>query len=243
MYTMNNPEKMKDVYREQVNTLMGFTQQWMKGVEQLTELNLKTAQDMMSQGADMTQKMLSAREAQEVFNLQSVMFQPFSERSMAYTQNAYKIMSGMQSDVMRLAEKKAAERSQAFQSYVDDLARNAPVGAESTVSMTKSATSATASFYDTVQKMVRQAMENAERNFEAATSVAHEQAKQATDASSRFAGDVQGATKDASQRTATAAKNAADQAQKAAEASRNSATAASSANANASSNTNTSNKK
>ncbi|MCM2131022.1 phasin family protein [Larsenimonas rhizosphaerae] len=234
MYTMNNPEKMKDMYRDQLDSMMGFSRQWMKGVEQLTELNLRTTRDMMEQGSDMTRKMLSAREAQEVFNLQTVMFQPFSERSMAYTQNAYRIMSGVQSDVIKSAEEKTSQRVQAVQGYIDDMARNAPVGSESTVSMAKSATTAANSFYDTMQKMVRQTIENAERNFEAATSTAHDQARKATEMSSRYASEAQSAVKESAQtaeaqmatasRTAEAtAKDASAQAQKAAEASKNAA--------------------
>ncbi len=68
--------------------------------------------------------------------------QPVAEKTLAYSRHLYEIASETQSEFTKVAEAQLAEGTKNVQALVENFAKNAPAGSESTVAIVKSAISA-----------------------------------------------------------------------------------------------------
>ncbi|KWR92198.1 TIGR01841 family phasin PhaP1 [Cupriavidus sp. IDO] len=180
------PEQVAAAQKANLETLFGLTTKAFEGVEKLVELNLQVVKTTFAENVDNAKKALSAKDAQELLAIQASLVQPVAEKTLAYTRHLYEIASETQSEFTKVAEAQLAEGSKNVQALVDNFAKNAPAGSESTVAIVKSAISAANNAYESVQKATKQAVEMAETNFQAAASAATKAAQQAS-ASARTA--------------------------------------------------------
>nr|prf GA24 protein [Cupriavidus necator] len=161
------PEQVAAAQKANLETLFGLTTKAFEGVEKLVELNLQVVKTSFAEGVDNAKKALSAKDAQELLAIQAAAVQPVAEKTLAYTRHLYEIASETQSEFTKVAEAQLAEGSKNVQALVENLAKNAPAGSESTVAIVKSAISAANNAYESVQKATKQAVEIAETNFQA----------------------------------------------------------------------------
>jgi len=173
------PEQIAAAQKANLETLFGLTTKAFEGVEKLVELNLQVVKTTFAENVDNAKKALSAKDAQELLAIQASLVQPVAEKALAYTRHLYEIASETQSEFTKVAEAQLAEGSKNVQALVDNIAKNAPAGSESTVAIVKSAISAANNAYESVQKATKQAVEIAESNFQAAASAASKAAQQA----------------------------------------------------------------
>ncbi|BDD94645.1 phasin family protein [Pandoraea sp. XJJ-1] len=178
------PEQFAAAHKANLETLFGLTNKAFEGMEKLVELNLQAVKASLAESASTAQKAFAVKDAQELLALQANLVQPAAEKAIAYGRHLYEIASSTQAEVTKVAEAQLAESSQNMQALFDNLAKNAPAGSESAVALAKSAMSAANSAFDSVQKATKQAVEIAETNFAAATSVATKAAAQASRAAS-----------------------------------------------------------
>lgn len=169
---MLTPEQMIAAQKSQIETLFGLTQKAFEGVEKLVDLNLQATKAAMAEGANTTQAMMSAKDAQELLALQAGMMQPLAEKTAAYSRHLYDIASGTGAEFGKAAEAQASDAQKKFMAIVDNTTKNAPAGSETAMSVMKSAVSAANNAMESVQKAVKQATEMAETNFNAVTSQA-----------------------------------------------------------------------
>jgi phasin family protein len=181
------PEQVAAAQKANLETLFGLTTKAFEGVEKLVELNLQVVKATFAENVDNAKKTLTAKDAQEVLAIQASLIQPVAEKTLAYTRHLYEIASETQSEFTKVAEAQLAEGSKNVQALVDNFAKNAPAGSESTVAIVKSAISAANNAYESVQKATKQAVEVAESNFQAATSQAVKATQTATRATKRAA--------------------------------------------------------
>ena len=174
------PEQVAAAQKANLETLFGLTTKAFEGVEKLVELNLQVVKTTFAENVENAKKALSAKDAQELLAIQASLVQPVAEKTLAYTRHLYEIASETQSEFTKVAEAQLAEGSKNVQALVDNLAKNAPAGSESTVAIVKSAISAANNAYESVQKATKQAVEIAESNFQAAASAASKAAQQAS---------------------------------------------------------------
>lgn len=174
------PEQVAAAQKANLETLFGLTTKAFEGVEKLVELNLQVVKTTFAENIDNAKKALSAKDAQEFLAIQASLVQPVADKTLAYTRHLYEIASETQSEFTKVAEAQLAEGSKNVQALVDNLAKNAPAGSESTVAIVKSAISAANNAYESVQKATKQAVEIAESNFQAAASAASKAAQQAS---------------------------------------------------------------
>ncbi|CAG9172736.1 hypothetical protein LMG23992_02313 [Cupriavidus laharis] len=174
------PEQVAAAQKANLETLFGLTTKAFEGVEKLVELNLQVVKTTFAENIDNAKKALSAKDAQELLAIQASLVQPVAEKTLAYTRHLYEIASETQSEFTKVAEAQLAEGSKNVQALVDNLAKNAPAGSESTVAIVKSAISAANNAYESVQKATKQAVEIAESNFQAAATAASKAAQQAS---------------------------------------------------------------
>ncbi|MBB2918225.1 MULTISPECIES: TIGR01841 family phasin PhaP1 [Cupriavidus] len=174
------PEQVAAAQKANLETLFGLTTKAFEGVEKLVELNLQVVKTTFAENVENAKKALSAKDAQELLALQAAAVQPVAEKTLAYTRHLYEIASETQSEFAKVAEAQLAEGSKNVQALVENFAKNAPAGSESTVAIVKSAISAANNAYESVQKATKQAVEIAETNFQAAASAATKAAQQAS---------------------------------------------------------------
>ncbi|WP_213765466.1 TIGR01841 family phasin [Caballeronia sp. dw_19] len=133
------------------------------------------------------QKTLSGKDPQDLLKLQSSLTQPAAEKAQAYSRHVVEILTGTQSEFLKVAEAQFAEYSHSAQTFIDNLTENAPAGSETAVALLKSTITAANTTYDTVHKATRQAVELAESSFDAATAAASKAAKETATHTSRAA--------------------------------------------------------
>lgn len=182
------PEQVAAAHKANLETLFGLTTKAFEGVEKLVELNMQVVKTTLAENVDHAKKALSVRDAQELLALQVSLIQPVAEKAVAYGRHVYEIATDTQSEFSRVAEAQLAESSRNVQTLVDNFAKNAPAGSESTVAIVKSAISAANNAYESVQKATKQAVEIAESNFQAAASAATNAAQQASATAARTTG-------------------------------------------------------
>ncbi|RDK11099.1 TIGR01841 family phasin PhaP1 [Cupriavidus lacunae] len=174
------PEQVAAAQKANLETLFGLTTKAFEGVEKLVELNLQVVKTTFAESVDNAKKALSAKDAQELLAIQAAAVQPVAEKTLAYTRHLYEIASETQSEFTKVAEAQLAEGTKKVQALVENFAKNAPAGSESTVAIVKSAISAANNAYESVQKATKQAVEIAETNFQAAATAATKAAQQAS---------------------------------------------------------------
>ena len=164
---MMTTEQIVASHKANVETLFGLTAKAFEGVEKLVELNLSAAKAALSESAQNSQTVLSAKDAQELLALQASLFQPLAEKTAAYSRQLYEIASGTGGEFTKAFEAQAALAQKQFASMIDSASQNAPAGSESAVAMMKSAVAAANNAFESVQKAVKQATDLAESNYNA----------------------------------------------------------------------------
>ena len=165
-------EQFLAAQKANLETLFGLTSKAFEGVEKLVELNVTASRAALSEANAHAQAVLSAKDAQELLTLQASLFQPLAEKTLAYSRHVYDIASNTSAEFGKAFEVKAADAQRTFSEFVENTAKNAPAGTETTVAVFKSAVSAANNAFESVQKAVKQATDMAEANFNAATASA-----------------------------------------------------------------------
>lgn len=174
------PEQFVAAQKANLETLFGLTGKAFEGVEKLVELNLQAVRSNISEGQEHAQRLLSAKDAQELLALNASYAQPAAEKLLSYGRHVYEIAAATQAEFARVAEAHLEDQNRKVQSLVDNVAKNAPAGSETAVAVIKSAINAANTTYETVHKATKQAVEMAESNFNAATAAASKAAAQAS---------------------------------------------------------------
>ena len=165
--TTFSPDQYLAAQKAGLETLFGLTQKAFEGVEKLVELNMQVAKTTLAEAAESTTAALSAKDAQELLNLQASMLQPAAEKAASYTRHVYDILAGTSAEVTKVAEATMADGQKQVLALVDTAVKNAPAGSESAVALVKSAVTAANNAYESVNKAAKQASEVAEANFTA----------------------------------------------------------------------------
>jgi phasin family protein len=166
--TMFTPEQFAAANKAQFDTLFGLTNKAFEGFEKLLELNLQVVKSTLAESQENAQRVLSVKDAQELLALQANLAQPVAEKALSYGRHLYEIASSTQAEFARVAEAQFEDQNRKTQTLVENVAKNAPAGSETAVSMMKSAIAAANSTYETIH------------NFNAAASAATKAANQAT---------------------------------------------------------------
>lgn len=174
-------EQLMASHKANIETLFGLTTKAFEGVEKIVELNITASKAALSEAAERTQTMLSAKDAQELLTLQSGLLQPLAEKTAAYSRHLYDIAVNAGTEISHSLEGQAANVQKKFTDMVDTAAQNAPAGTEPVVAIMKSSVAAAGNALESVQKTVKQATDMAEANFNNLTASATQAVKQTTE--------------------------------------------------------------
>lgn len=167
--SVTTPEQIAALNKANVETLLSLANASFASAERLAALNLNTARSVLEDGIATTKALLSAKDIQEIVNLQASLAQPAVEKTVAYTRSVYEIASQGQEELSKFLETQVSELNKNLASALDKAAKSAPAGSDVAVAAIKSAIAATNSAYDSLSKTAKQVAEIAEANVAAAT--------------------------------------------------------------------------
>jgi len=185
------PKEMLESQKSTLEAMMAVQGTVFSGFEKLVDLNLKVMKATMDEASQKTQEAMGVKDAQEAVAMTSSMIQPSTEKAVAYSKHVYDIVSGVQSDLSKLAEGRVAESQKHLSQAVDQFSRNTPTGTEGTISMIKSSLAQATAAYESMNKAAKQAADVAEKNLHAATDATF---KAASDATSKASGRTRRST-------------------------------------------------
>jgi len=102
------PEQILSAHKTNLETLFGLTSKAFEGVEKLVELNVTASRAALSEVAQHSQAVLSAKDAQQLLALQASLFQPLAEKTAAYSRHLYDIASGTTAEFSKTFESQTA---------------------------------------------------------------------------------------------------------------------------------------
>jgi phasin family protein len=162
--TYISPEQIANAQKANVDAMVRFATEVFNGFEKLVTLNLQTMKTSLDVHAARWQGALSGKGAQAFFEAPEGA-QPLVERMVAYNRQVFDILMNTQAALTEQAGAQYERQTLKVQSGIDEAARSAPVGSEAAVAALNSVIHATNSWYDSLFKTARQAVETAESNM------------------------------------------------------------------------------
>ncbi|MPW18966.1 phasin family protein [Paraburkholderia sp. CNPSo 3157] len=152
----------------------GLAGSMLEGEEKLVRLNLDTAKTTLADWYQRVQDGLAKKDSQEVTGLQDTLALHSAEKVLTYERQVAEIASSTQTQLAEVANARYQKVSRQAQSFVENLAQNAPVGSEAAIAFLKQAITLANTTQESVQKATKQAVEVAHSNLETATKAASE---------------------------------------------------------------------
>ena len=179
------PEQLAAAHKANLETLAGLTNQAIKCVEKLVELNMQIAKNSLNESMTNAKKALEVRDIQQLIAQQAEMVQPMAEKMMAYGRDLYEIAQDNSANFAKTAEAEIAAGQKKLQSMVEEWTKNAPAGSDAAVQVMKQAIAAANNSYETSQKAIKHAMEVAKSNMENAAETVTKAASKAAKAAKK----------------------------------------------------------
>ena len=154
-------EQIVSTQKDQAAAFYALANQAVTGVERLTDLNLKALKSTMADSAAQTEALFGIKDVQGIIALQNSDLKAAAEKASAYGRELYEIASGFGGEVAKVTEARAAEAQKQFTAFVDNAVKNAPKGTEQAVAALQSAVATAGTAFESVQKAVKQASEQA----------------------------------------------------------------------------------
>ena len=162
-------EQIVSTQKDQSAAFFELANQAVNGVERLAELNLKTIKSNVAASAAQTEALFSVKDVQSLVALQNQDLKAAAEKASAYGRELYEIASGFGGEFAKVTEARAAEAQKQFTAFVDSAVKNAPKGTEQAVAALQSAVATAGTAFESVQKAVKQASEQAAASIDTMT--------------------------------------------------------------------------
>lgn len=171
---MPNPtEQISTAARHQVQAQLGLATSLadtlMDSMQKMIGLNLNAAKASFDTSLASTQRLLTARDPQEFFNLSAHQAQPHAEIALTYGRHLASIASGAQVELTRVAEDQVNRSSRHMVLLIDEFGRLAPAGSESALSLMKSALDNVSASVGQLARSSKMAVETMEHNMKMAS--------------------------------------------------------------------------
>src|SRR5690625_1138954 len=174
-------EQFFAIQKDSIDNLVAAQNRLFSGFEQLVNLNMELFKSTLDEVAERSQKATNLKDVQEVTGFASELSQPAVEKAVGYGKNVFEVVSTLQNDMAKLAEKQVDLNQKQVAEWVDQAAKNAPAGSEGAVALLKSSLVSVGNFADNAFKTMRQAAELNEANVNAATGAVIKTAEQAAE--------------------------------------------------------------
>jgi len=165
----NIADQITATNKTNLDTTMALANKTFAGFEKLVELNMAAAKALMTEAIEHAKSVLSAKDLQQAFALQTSLVAPMAEKSVAYSRHVYGIAVETGAEYTKAAEGKAADVQKAVNQVIENVAKNAPAGSEPAVAVLKSALASSQSAIESAQSSAKQALAMAESNIAVVT--------------------------------------------------------------------------
>jgi phasin family protein len=162
--TYISPEQLVNAQKANVDAMYRFAIEAFNGFEKLVTLNLQTMKTSLDVHAARWQSALSGKGVQAFCEAPDGA-EPLVERVTAYNRQVFEILMSTQAALTEQAGAQYERQTHKVQAGIDVAAKSAPVGSEAAVAALNSVIHATNSWYDSLFKTARQAVETAESNM------------------------------------------------------------------------------
>jgi phasin family protein len=182
-----SPGQIAATQKANLDTSLGLANTALEGFQTLVGLNVQAVKSMFIENQDTARNVLSVKDPQELAALQARLMQPAAEKVQFYSRQVFAIVAATQTEFAKVTEAQYEAHNRRVQALVDNLGQSAPVGSEAAVAALKSTITAANTFYETVQRTSRHAVEVAESNFNAAAAAASKATQQVVEQAARAA--------------------------------------------------------
>jgi phasin family protein len=162
--TYISPEQFANAQKANVDAMYRFAFEALNSFEKLVTLNMQTIRTSLDVNAARWQGALSGKGVQAFFEVPEGA-QPLVERMAVYNRQVFDILMNTHAALTEQAGAQYERQTRKVQSGIDEAAKSAPVGSEAAVAALNSVIHATNSWYDSLFKTARQAVETAESNM------------------------------------------------------------------------------
>jgi phasin family protein len=163
------PEQLAAAQKANLETLSGLTNQALKSIEKLVELNMHIAKQSLGESMSSAKKALEVKDIQQLLAHQAEAVQPMAEKIMAYSRHLYELAHETQESFTKSAEKEFQDGQKKINALVEDWTKNAPVGSDAAINAMKQAIASATNVFENSQKAVKYAVEVAQSNLKSAT--------------------------------------------------------------------------
>jgi phasin family protein len=171
------PEQIVAAQKANLETLSSLTNQALKSIEKLVELNMHIAKQSLSDSMSSAKKALEVKDIQQLLAHQAQIVQPMAEKIMAYSRHLYDLAHETQANFTESAEKEMQASQEKINHLVEDWTKNAPAGSDAAISAMKLAIASASNVFETSQKAVKHAVEVAQSNMSNASNTVMENVK------------------------------------------------------------------
>ena len=163
-----------------VESLLAVANTALASAERIAALNMNVVRSAVEESATNAQAVLSAKDPQAAFAVQSSLVQPAVEKAVAYSRSVFEISTEAQQDFAKLIEAQFGQFQQTIASLLEQAAKSAPAGTESAFAAIQTALASANSAFDNMKAMAKQISQVTEKNIETATSAVTKAATAAT---------------------------------------------------------------
>ena len=174
------PEQIAAAQKANLETLSGLTNQALKSIEKLVELNMHIAKQSLGESMSSAKKALEIKDVQQLLAHQAEAVQPMAEKIMAYSRHLYELAHETQASFTKSAEQEFQAGQKKVAALVEDWTKNAPAGSDAAVNAMKQAIASANNVFETSQKAVKHAVELAETNLSNTSSTVEKTMKSAS---------------------------------------------------------------
>jgi phasin family protein len=161
------PEEFTTYQKSSLESLVKFADAWTNAVEQLFDLNVKSAKAGSQEAIKQVRALAAAKDVQELVALQSGFAQANAEKTAGFARAVYAWGTEAQTEISKLLDGQVADINRSFAAAIDKAAKSAPSGSEFAFAAVKQAVSAANQAYDAITKAGKQVAEMTENTVTA----------------------------------------------------------------------------
>ncbi len=161
----NNFEQLVAAQRANTEVLMALIRTAFNSVERLTALNMAASRDFFASSLTNTQQALSAKDANELTQINSALAQPSLNKWMEYSRSLYDLTADIQKEVTAVMESQYSAFSQKATDTVEKVKTSAPIGGEVFAATLQSFLNASNQAFGNMSNIAKQISDITEANF------------------------------------------------------------------------------
>ncbi len=165
----NVPEQFLATNKESLDTFVEFAGIAAAGAEKLLDVQVKIAKAVFADSVKHAKSVVSAKDVQELTEIQTSSVQPSAEKAAAYGRSIYSVVAETQTELSKFFEERFAEANKNLTTALDKAVKSAPAGSDVAVAAVKTALATANQAYDAFSKATKQVAEATEATISAAT--------------------------------------------------------------------------